>query len=63
MTKKQLQKRIEELEARIAMLEARPYLTMPVQPMHQWLPMAPYVGDPLPVRTHAGTITCVERSS
>ena len=46
MTKRELRKWIEELERRIAALEARPYIQpmIPYQPTYQ----PNYTGDPLP---------------
>ena len=53
MSKRELKRRIEELEARIVALEARPYITYPVYPTPS--PWPPYpitygdsTSDPLP---------------
>jgi hypothetical protein len=52
MTKKALLRRIEELERRVAALEARPqFFYPPISPPIPWyplLPQCPSTGDPMP---------------
>jgi len=54
MSKRELEKRIEDLESRVVALEARPYITYPAYPIYPnpWPPYPVTYGsstsDPLP---------------
>lgn len=59
MTRQELLKRIEELERRVAMLEARPvYVPVPMYPTLPSLPLVPWSGPFAPYTTSGTPTIC-----